>query len=396
MHESSYNEMKRFADKYLDRNKPLSIIEIGSLDVNGSYKPIFDVPGWNYTGLDLMEGKNVDIVADDPYRYPIADQSYDVVISGSTLEHVQDMHAFIREAKRIMKKDGIMCIIAPWTYPEHKYPADCWRILPDGMSFLFSEIAGIQVVDVHKNDTDCIGIAGTRKSSVKVSMGVMVNDIGRLDIVLRQSGIPPEVKCHTIKLPDKAVSGLNKLLDLIESDGSDIAVLTHQDMYYRNGWIDQVTNKLLALPDDWIIAGIVGKDMTGALYGNFRDMRVPLRFSAKKEFPFQCSCMDECCIIVNMKSGFRFDPGLKGWDLYGTMACCQAWEMGGSTWIIDAYAEHYCLRPFTWVPDKNFEEMFRWLHRRFPDAHRIDTTVLGVPHEESPARYDNLINEKVA
>jgi hypothetical protein len=101
--------------------------------------------------------------------------------------------------------------------------------------------------------------------------------------------------------------------------------------------------------------------------------------------------MDECCMIFNMGKKFRFDNRLAGWDLYGTMACCQAWEMGGTSWIIDAYAEHYCMRPFTWIPDKTFEEMFRWLHKRFPNAQRIDTTVLGVPFKESKPRYDDLI-----
>lgn len=395
MHETSYNEMKRFVEKYLDRDQELKIIEIGSLDVNGSYRPLFDSPNWIYTGLDLDAGKNVDIVASDPYNYPFESNSFDVVISGSTLEHVEDMHAFIKEAARIMKKDGIMCVIAPWTYPEHKYPVDCWRILPDGMRFLLSKIAGINVLNVHKNEEDCIGIAGTTQKHMKISMGVMVNDIGRLNMVLRQSVIDPSIKCHTIKTPETAIFGLNKLLDLIAADGSDIAILTHQDMYYRHGWIEQVEAQLLALPDSWVVAGVVGKDMRGAIQGNFRDMRVPLNFE-RDQLPCPASCLDECCLIINMKTGFRFDAGLKGWDLYGTMAVCQAWEMGGTAWIIDAYAEHYCLRPFTWVPGKEFEDAFRWLHGRFPNAPRIDTTVLGVPFEESPARYDDLIKEKVA
>jgi hypothetical protein len=166
-------------------------------------------------------------------------------------------------------------------------------------------------------------------------------------------------------------------------------------MYYRKGWIEQVETQLLALPDSWVVAGVVGKDMTGAIQGSFRDMRVPLTFE-RDQLPCPASCFDECCLIINMKTGFRFDTGLNGWDLYGTMAVCQTWEMGGTAWIIDAYAEHYCLRPFTWVPGKEFEDAFRWLHSRFPNAPRIDTTVLGVPFEENPARYDDLLREKVA
>ncbi|MFA5261623.1 MAG: hypothetical protein WC450_10380, partial [Candidatus Omnitrophota bacterium] len=127
--------------------------------------------------------------------------------------------------------------------------------------------------------------------------------------------------------------------------------------------------------------------MRGEIMGRLHDMRIPLLFDYGP-LPCEASCFDECVILVNLKKGFRFDEALEGFDLYGTMAVLQAQEMGGSAWIIDAYAEHYCLRPFTWIPDKVFGQRFMWLHKRFPKAQRIDTTVLGVPKEESRPRYD--------
>jgi len=225
---------------------------------------------------------------------------------------------------------------------------------------------------------------------VKFSFGVCVNDIVRLDMCLRQSEIDPAIKVHTIKMPTSATKGLNKLLGLIEQDGADVAVLVHQDMYFRNGWLEQVEAQIDKLPDSWIVAGIIGKCMEGKICGNLHDMRVPLIFntSDQHKFPQPASCFDECCILVNAKKNFRFDQRLDGFDLYGTLCVCQAWEMGGTAWIIDAFAEHYCLRNFQWFPDKRFERNFKWLHERFPHAPRIDTTVLGVPREASPARYD--------
>lgn len=391
MHESSYNEMKRFADQYLDPGRPTSVLDIGSLDVNGSYRPIFDNPLWRYTGLDLLPGPNVDIVSKDPYRYPFPDGSFDVVITGSVLEHVEDIYTFIREAARVLKKDGTLCIIAPWTYPEHKYPVDCWRILPDGMKFLLEKIAGLHVLDVRKNETDCTGIAGAIQKNITIAFGCLVNDIVRLDQCLRQSEIDPDrYNIHTIKTPSSATHGLNKLLDIIEFNGADVAVLTHQDMHYRQGWLPQVKEQILKLPDSWVVAGIVGKDMRGHISGKFHDMRIAPVFNTSDIhiFPQEASCFDEACIIVNLKKGFRFDETLAGFDLYGTMAVCQAWEMGGTAWIIDAFAEHYCMRPFTWFPDKQFQDNFKWLHGRFPHAPRIDSTVIGVPEKESRARYD--------
>ena len=74
MHKSSLEHVERLVGRYLvhQHHKPLEIIDIGSYDVNGSYKPFFDRPGWKYTGVDLAAGPNVDVVLQSPYRLPFA------------------------------------------------------------------------------------------------------------------------------------------------------------------------------------------------------------------------------------------------------------------------------------------------------------------------------------
>jgi len=162
MHQSSFWEMSVFVNKYLNPNDKLKIIDIGSQDINGTYKPLFENnENWEYVGLDLTPGKNVNIVSNEMYSYPIESESFDVVISGQCLEHVQNTHLWIKENARILKKEGIICIITPWTWNEHKCPIDCWRIFPDGMSFLMEDIANLKVIENYINspNTDCIGIA---------------------------------------------------------------------------------------------------------------------------------------------------------------------------------------------------------------------------------------------
>lgn len=215
-----------------------------------------------------------------------------------------------------------------------------------------------------------------------ISFGVLVNDFARLDMCFRQSEI--EGRSHVITHPESAAKGLNRLLQTIEDEGADVAVLAHQDMHFRQGWIPQVREQLARLPADWVVAGIIGKDLEGNVCGRLHDMRIAPVFNTTDmhKFPHPASCFDECCIIVNINSGFRFDEALDGFDLYGTMAVLQAWEKGGSAWIIDAFAEHYCMRPFSWFPDKDFQARFKWLHDRFPNAARIDSTVLGVERKK--------------
>ena len=61
-----------------------AVLEIGSLDINGSVRPLF--PGAShYHGLDLVAGDGVDEVADASAWQP--PRTYDVVVSAEVLEH---------------------------------------------------------------------------------------------------------------------------------------------------------------------------------------------------------------------------------------------------------------------------------------------------------------------
>jgi hypothetical protein len=60
------------------------VLEIGSLDINGSIRQFF--VGCDYTGVDLGEGRGVDVVAKgEELTYP--DSSFDVVASCECFEH---------------------------------------------------------------------------------------------------------------------------------------------------------------------------------------------------------------------------------------------------------------------------------------------------------------------
>jgi len=217
---------------------------------------------------------------------------------------------------------------------------------------------------------------------IKMGFGVLANDPIRLEMVLRQSEI--DGKMYFVKDPASATLGLNKLLDIMQNAGADIGVLTHQDMFYRRGWAETVKAQIERLPDGWVVAGIIGKDMKGDICGRLQDHRMPLIFSSSHTFPVEASCFDECCILVNLKSQFRFNTRLDGFDLYGTLAVLQAQEMGGSAWIIDAFADHHCTRPFPWHPGEDFYDRLNWIKQQFPNAKRIDSTVFS--------SYGNIFN----
>ena len=71
MHKSSMLKMEYFKDSYLNKNEELKILDVGSFDKTGNYnyKMVLNEKKWSYTGLDLREGNNVDIIIENAYLF---------------------------------------------------------------------------------------------------------------------------------------------------------------------------------------------------------------------------------------------------------------------------------------------------------------------------------------
>ena len=151
VHQSSYDKMARFVERHLDKRRgiPTKIVDIGSMDVNGTYRDLFDDNKWSYTGVDLAPGNNVDVVLSDPYRWKeLPSRSFDIVVSGQVFEHMEFFWLAMFEVNRIMKVGSLSCIIVPSSGPEHKYPLDCWRFFPDGLSAM-ARMARLHILECY-------------------------------------------------------------------------------------------------------------------------------------------------------------------------------------------------------------------------------------------------------
>lgn len=146
MHESSLRHMRRLVQTHLTGRTSLSVADLGSCDVNGSYRPLFDHPGWRYTGIDLAPGPNVHCVLESPYRLPMPSHSVDVFVSGQAFEHVEFFWLTWLEMVRVVRPGGLIFLIAPSRGPEHRYPVDCWRFYPDAYAAL-AKYAAIDLVE---------------------------------------------------------------------------------------------------------------------------------------------------------------------------------------------------------------------------------------------------------
>ncbi len=147
MHASSYEHMQDVVNRHLSAMRPLSVIDIGAYDVNGSYRPLFDLPQVQYRGIDLEAGPGVDIVLNSPYRFPLASESVDLIVSGQAFEHVEFFWMTWLEMDRVLKPGGMIFLIAPSRGSEHRYPQDCWRFYPDGYRAL-AKYTGAELLEV--------------------------------------------------------------------------------------------------------------------------------------------------------------------------------------------------------------------------------------------------------
>jgi SAM-dependent methyltransferase len=166
MHQSSLENMQRCYEKFVktrswvDRER-INVVDIGGANVNGSYADIFSGSEFFYQAVDISPNENVDIVLDDPYQLPLAEDSVDIIISGQAFEHVEFFWLLFEEMIRVLKPDGLVILIAPSAGAIHRYPVDCYRFYPDAYHAL-AKYCKCEVVEVfHDNRgpwNDLVGV----------------------------------------------------------------------------------------------------------------------------------------------------------------------------------------------------------------------------------------------
>jgi SAM-dependent methyltransferase len=136
MHEASFEKMRAVRNTYLVplADRPIRVLDVGSGAGEGtlSYRDIFRQPDFEYVGLDIEDGPNVNVVPKDPFCWAeLGNESFDVVISGQTFEHNPYFWITAAEISRVLAQGGLAAIIAPSSGRVHRFPLDCWRFYPD-------------------------------------------------------------------------------------------------------------------------------------------------------------------------------------------------------------------------------------------------------------------------
>lgn len=133
------------------------VLDVGSRDVNGNVRSLFDISSWTYIGVDMLPGPNVDTVV------PLGEERYvlrsilerlgkdaaDLVLYLETAEHDPYPWKTTREIAKALKPGGFLFMTARGIYfPRHDHPCDYWRFTDDGIRLLIAR-AGLTLREIH-------------------------------------------------------------------------------------------------------------------------------------------------------------------------------------------------------------------------------------------------------
>lgn len=129
MHDTALLTGKLFSEKYANNDTPLTVLDIGGQDVNGSLRQFFT--NHNFISIDIEPGRGVDLVVPPGQDLPYEDGTVDIIVSSSCFEHDPCFWLTFREMCRVVKKGGYIYVSAPANGMYHRHPGDNYRFYPD-------------------------------------------------------------------------------------------------------------------------------------------------------------------------------------------------------------------------------------------------------------------------
>ena len=133
---------KRLRTQGFDR-----VLEIGSRARSEiSRRHLFE--GKQYTGLDVVQGPNVDVVGDaHALSAHFEPESFDAMYSVSTFEHLAMPWKVALEAHKVLRPGGLAYFVTHQSLGMHELPWDFWRYSDTSWNSLFNSYTGFRVLE---------------------------------------------------------------------------------------------------------------------------------------------------------------------------------------------------------------------------------------------------------
>lgn len=108
MHDAARSYIQKAVAEHIGNTEGLTVLEFGSYNVNGTVRDHFY--GSDFCGVDIRDGRGVDIVC-DAAEFD-GEERYDVVVSAETLEHAERPKEIIDRAWDSLKPGGLFILTA--------------------------------------------------------------------------------------------------------------------------------------------------------------------------------------------------------------------------------------------------------------------------------------------
>lgn len=135
------NLLKTFYDTSFSKNQFL--LDLGALD--GTFIKVVKNFGLDGKGLDVND---LDLEKD---QINLANESCDIVTAISLLEHLNNPNNFLKEVRRVLKKNGYLIIVTPnWNYSMKTFFDDPTHVRPyttQSLKFLL-ELSGFRQIHI--------------------------------------------------------------------------------------------------------------------------------------------------------------------------------------------------------------------------------------------------------
>ena len=123
------------------------VLDVGGTRVNkrGNFRPpVEKVQKWEYLNIDEKTCPDYLCASD---KIPVDDETFDMIVITEVLEHLERPQDTLKEAFRVLKKQGRLIASVPFLYPVHPDPFDFQRWTQEKIRLEFDK-AGFKEIQI--------------------------------------------------------------------------------------------------------------------------------------------------------------------------------------------------------------------------------------------------------
>ncbi len=173
--------------------------------------------------------------------------------------------------------------------------------------------------------------------------------------------------------------------DAISRATADILVFAHQDIYFPEGWFQQlrrVCKSLTSMDPLWAVAGLVGMTPDCRYVGHLWDSGLGFICGGPFGAPQEVVSLDEVVLVVRRTAGISFDPELPSFHLYGTDIVLRARDLRKKAYVIDLPVIHNTKPILRLHP--SYVAAYRFMVRKWNAALPWPTVILPLTRNPLP------------